>query len=62
VLTNVTGFGFPFVTLMPSPALIALAPKQSEPPFAVSQIFVLALFVWLGVAAGRGFRSEPHSR
>src|SRR5438132_7008307 len=108
VATSVTGFGFPFVTLLPShivgvvslvvltavivaqyvrhfagawrriyaagvvlatylnsfvlvvqlfrrlPALIVSAPTQSEPPFAITQLLVLALFVWLGVAADRG--------
>ena len=111
VLTNVTGFFFPFVALLPShivgavslvilpvtiaafywkrlkggwrtiyvvgavaalylnafvllaqlfrrlPALIAAAPTQKEAPFVVSQGLVLALFVWLGVAALRGFRA-----
>jgi hypothetical protein len=112
VLTNVTGFGFPFVSLLPShivgvislivlaiviaarywkhlagawhgvfvvgavlalylnvfvllaqlflrlPALIAAAPTQKEPPFLVTQLVVLALFLWLGQAARRGFRAE----
>jgi hypothetical protein len=112
VLTNVTGFGFPFVTLLPShiigglslvvllivivarygkhlagawhgvyvvgavlalylnvfvliaqlflrlPALIVLAPTQKEPPFLVTQLVVLALFIWLGRAVRRGFRTE----
>jgi len=112
VLTNVTGFGFPFVTFLPShavgiislvvlpiviaarywkklagpwrvvyvagavlalyfnvfvlvvqlfhrtPALIAAAPTQKEPPFLVTQLIVLALFVWLGRAAVKGFRAE----
>ena len=112
VLTNVTGFGFPFVTLLPShivgvlslvvlaivilarywkhlagawhgvyvvgtvlalylnvfvllvqqfrrlPALIVAAPTQKEPPFVVTQLLVLALFIWLGRAARRGFRAE----
>ena len=112
-LTSVTGFGFPFVTLLPShivgivslvvlaavvvaqyvkhfagawrrihaagvvlatylntfvlvvqlfrrlPALIVSAPTQSEPPFAITQLLVLALFVWLGVAADRAFRAAP---
>ena len=111
VLTSVTGFGFPFVTLLPShivgivslvvlavvilaqyvkhvaggwrrayaagvvlatylntfvlvtqlfrrlPALLVLAPTQSEPPFALTQLLVLALFVWLGIGADRGFRA-----
>lgn len=112
-LTNITGFGFPFVTFLPShgvgvlsllilpivivarylkalagawrrvfvlgsvlvlylnvfvlvvqlfrrlPALIAAAPTQKEPPFAVTQLVVLAVFVWLGWAADRGYRGEP---
>lgn len=29
---------------------------QQEAPFAVTQAFVLALFMWLGWAALRGFR------
>jgi hypothetical protein len=112
-LTNITGFGFPFVTFLPShavgilsllilpivivarylkalaggwrrvfvlgsvlvlylnvfvlvvqlfgrlPALIAAAPTQKEPPFAVTHLVVLALFVWLGWAADRGYRGEP---
>ena len=111
-LTNITGFGFPFVTFLAShgvgilsllilpivivarylkalaggwrrvfvlgsvlvlylnvfvlvvqlfrrlPALIAAAPTQKEPPFAVTQLLVLALFVWLGWAADRGYRGE----
>jgi hypothetical protein len=116
VLTNVTGFGFPFRTLLPShivggisllllpvaiaarywkhltgawrqvfivttvltlyfnvfvllvqlfqktPALIVLAPTQKEPPFLVTQLLLLALFVWLGRAAVRGFRAKPSAR
>jgi hypothetical protein len=112
VLTNVTGFGFPFVTFLPShgvgilslvilpvviiarywkhlagpwrgvyvvgavlalylnvfvllaqlflrlPALIVAAPTQQEPPFLLTQLVMLALFVWLGRAAVKGFRSE----
>jgi hypothetical protein len=113
VLTNVTGFGFPFVTFLPShavgiislvvllivivarywkhlagawrrvyavgavlalylnvfvllsqlfrrlPALIVAAPTQKEPPFLVTQLVVLVLFVWLGRAADSGFRAVP---
>lgn len=40
-----------------TPALAQLAPTQQEPPFAVTQALVLALFVWLGWAAMRGFRA-----
>jgi hypothetical protein len=113
VLTSVTGFGFAFVTLLPShvvgiislvilpvvivarywkhltggwrtvyvvgtvlalylnafvlivqlfrrvPALIVAAPTQKEPPFVVTQLLVLVLFVWLGRAALKGFRGRP---
>jgi hypothetical protein len=40
--------------------LRALAPTQSEPPFAIAQLAMLALFVGLGIAAARRFR-EPTS-
>ena len=39
-----------------TPALAQLAPTQQEAPFAVTQALVLALFVWIGLAAVRGFR------
>ena len=38
------------------PPLTALAPTQSEPPFAVAHLIVLAAFVWLGYRAVRAFR------
>ena len=38
------------------PALNRLAPTQSEPPFLVAQLAVMALFVALGVRAGARFR------
>ena len=38
------------------PALKALAPTQSEPPFAVAQLVVLALFVVLTIVATFRFR------
>src|SRR5439155_9336789 len=41
------------------PALTALAPTQSEPPFAVVQLLVLALFMTLTAVAAIRFRSEP---
>ena len=44
------------------PALHALAPTQAEPPFAIAQFLVLALFVVLGVFAARRFRPEPVGR
>ena len=45
VLTNVTGFGLPFVSLLPS-------------HIVVTQLVVLALFMWLGRAARQGLRAE----
>jgi len=110
--TSLTGFGFPFQTLMPAqiigfislavlmvailaryslrlagawrptfviavlialylnvfvaivqafekiPALKALAPTQSEPPFLVAQLLVLAVFIVVGVLTTKRFR-EP---
>jgi hypothetical protein len=112
VLTNVTGFFFPFASFLPShgvgivsllalpiviyarygkdlagawrrvyvvgamfvlylnvfvlvvqlfrrvPALLASAPTQQEPAFLVTQLGTLVLFVWLGAAALKGFRTE----
>jgi hypothetical protein len=109
-LTNLSGFGFPFVVLLPGhiigalslvilplvvaarygkhlaggwqkvyvigsmvllyfnafilvvqlfkriPGLIAAAPTQTEPPFAITQLIVLALFLWLGREAVKGSR------
>ena len=43
------------------PVLFVAAPTQSEPPFALTQALVLALFVWLGVGAVKGFRPAPAS-
>ena len=40
------------------PALNAMAPTQSEPPFLVAQLVVLALFIVLGIVAVRGFRDR----
>jgi len=39
-----------------TPPLAQLAPTQQEAPFAVTQALVLAIFVWMGWAAVRGFR------
>lgn len=112
ILTNVTGFGFPFAQILPShivggvslavlaialaarywkhlngpwrtvfvvssvaalyfnvfvlfaqlfakvPAMIAIAPTQAAPAFVITNIIVLVLFVILGRASLRGFRSE----
>jgi len=40
------------------PVLKALAPTQSEPPFKLTQLVVLALFVVLAIVAVIRFRSE----
>jgi hypothetical protein len=41
------------------PALKTLAPTQTEPPFAIVQLVVLALFVGAGIQAAKRFRGEP---
>jgi hypothetical protein len=43
------------------PALKALAPTQSEPPFQITQLGVLVLFIGLGVIALIRFRPQ-HNR
>jgi hypothetical protein len=44
---------------MKVPALKALAPTQSEPPFLVTQVAVMVLFVVLTIFAVRNFRAQP---
>ena len=41
------------------PALHALAPTQKEPPFAIAQLAVLAIFVWLTWRAAKQFHATP---
>lgn len=41
------------------PALNAVAPTQNEPPFAITQLVVLALFVVLAIVAAIRFHPEP---
>ena len=41
------------------PAINALAPTQSEPPFQIAQLVVLVVFAVLGVQAARKFHGEP---
>jgi hypothetical protein len=41
------------------PALHALAPKGSEPPFALTQGIAMLIFIALGIAAVKGFREPP---
>jgi hypothetical protein len=60
VISAVVALYFNFFVLIAQlfakvPALHALAPTQSEPPFAVAQGFALVLFVWLGIRSVRGF-------
>ncbi|HEY2457033.1 MAG TPA: hypothetical protein VGI13_07030 [Candidatus Acidoferrum sp.] len=40
------------------PALKALAPTQSEPPFKIAQLAVLIIFVLIGIFSAVRFRSE----
>ena len=40
------------------PALKAMAPKQTEPPFVVAQLVAMALFVVLGIKTVKKFRAE----
>jgi hypothetical protein len=55
-----TVFFMVFVTIaqafQKAPALKALAPTQSEPPFAVAELAALVVFVGLAVAAVKKFR------
>lgn len=44
-----------------TPPLAQLAPTQQEAPFVVTQGLMLALFVWLGWAALRAFRTGKAS-
>ena len=44
---------------MKIPALKALAPTQTEPPFKLTQLAVLALFIVLTIAAAIRFRNKP---
>jgi hypothetical protein len=41
------------------PALHAIAPTQTEPPFKITQLVVLLIFVVLAIAATISFRIEP---
>lgn len=41
------------------PALMTLAPTQSEPPFLVTQLVAVALFVVLTIVAVIRFRNQP---
>jgi hypothetical protein len=41
------------------PALKSMAPTQSEPPFLLTQLVVMGLFVALAIVAAIRFRIEP---
>ena len=41
------------------PVLKAMAPTQSEAPFLITQLVVMALFVVLGIFAVKGFHAKP---
>src|SRR6266849_4362048 len=44
------------------PALHAMAPTQAEPPFKLTQLVVLALFIVLGIVAAIRVRPALHPR
>ena len=44
------------------PALTALAPTLSEPPFAIAQTVVLVIFAWLIYRAARTFMPQRVAR
>ncbi|HYA97684.1 MAG TPA: hypothetical protein VEH49_06280 [Methylomirabilota bacterium] len=50
-----------FQAFLKIPSIKALAPTQSEPPFLVAQLAVLALFLVLGIFAAIKFRPEAVS-
>jgi len=52
-------FVFVAQSFQKTPFLKALAPTQTEPPFLVSQLVVLAVFVVLTIRALKRFRMEP---
>jgi uncharacterized membrane protein SirB2 len=41
------------------PPLAELAPTQSEPPFLIAQLVVMAIFVVLGIVAVKRFHGIP---
>ena len=64
VITAVIALYFNVVVLIVQlfrkvPALKALAPNQSEPPFLATQIIVLTLFVAIGIGGAIRFRTAP---
>jgi hypothetical protein len=65
VVNSVVALYFNFFVLIAQsfqkiPALKALAPTQSEPPFAIAQLVALVAFVVLGTLAVKNFRGVGH--
>jgi len=61
VITSVVALYFNVFVLVAQsfgkiPSLHALAPTQSEPPFAIAQIAVLVIFIVLGIFSVKRFR------
>lgn len=60
ISTVIAEFFLAFVAIFQAfgkiPALQALAPTQSEPPFAIAQAINLVIFLILGIWAARSFR------
>lgn len=52
-------FVFVVQVFLKVPVLHSMAPKGSEPPFAIAQLLVLAVFCAAGVLGLRGLRAEP---
>src|SRR6266404_1937320 len=50
---------FDRTVFMKIPALKALAPTVSEPPFLVTQVVVMLIFIVFGVFATRRFPGQP---
>lgn len=62
VITAIAALYFNFFVLVAQmfqkvPALKELAPTQTEPPFGAAQAIVFALFLALGLAAVKNFRT-----
>ncbi len=43
------------------PSLHALAPKGSEPPFAVTQVVLMIAFIVIGIFAVKGYKEQTGS-
>ena len=57
--TSATGFFFPPQAFQKIPALKALAPTGSEPPFIIAQLVLLAVFCVIGLQTMKRF--HPHA-